>query len=136
MRPRLGRYAGAVAAKRFVYEVALEQDGTATAEGGAPVPPDTTWTPEHLLVASLARCTVMSLRFHADRAGVSVDVSAAAKAGVTRPEDESRFRVVELTCRLDVTLAPLPADSAVAQLLSQAEHDCFVGASLKASHCV
>ena len=34
------------------------------------VPPE--WTPEHLLLAALGRCSLASLRHHADRAGLAV----------------------------------------------------------------
>ena len=42
------------------------------------------------------------------------------------------MRIVDISCRLDITLDPLPDLSTVEQLLADAEHDCFVGASLKA----
>ena len=118
-------------AKQFEYVVDVQQDGTALAEGRSPSAQDLTWTPEHLLLEALARCTLLSLRFHADRAGVAVDARASASAVVTRPKAEQRFRLVEIACRLHVRLDPLPETPAVEQLLAQAEHDCFVGASLK-----
>ena len=118
-------------AKQFEYVVDIKPDGTALAEGGSPSAQDLTWAPEHLLLESLARCTLVSLRFHADRAGTSVDASATASAVVTRPKAERRFRIVEIACCLNVTLDPLPETLNVEQLLAQAEHDCFVGASLK-----
>jgi organic hydroperoxide reductase OsmC/OhrA len=117
--------------KQFDYLVALDLDGTALAEGRSPSTPQLTWTPEHLLLESLVRCTVASLRFHADRIGVSVDASGTGRAAVTRPPREQRMRIVDIVCRLDLVLEPLPEPSAVAQLLADAEHDCFVGATLK-----
>ena len=119
--------------KRFEYVVALERDGTARAQGGSPAAHDLTWTPEHLLLAALVRCTVQSLGFHADREGIAVEADATATAAVTRPAAESRMRIVEVSCKLDVDLRPLPEAPAVEQLLADAEHDCFVGATLKPS---
>ena len=53
--------------KTFSYAVSVARDGAATSEkGGAPIPADDAWSPEHLVLAGLARCTLTSLRYHAD----------------------------------------------------------------------
>lgn len=116
---------------QFEYHVSLGSDGRAHAEIGSPVPRDLTWSPEHLLLESLLRCTVQSLSFHADRAGVTVDASGTAESIVERPRSEQRMRMADIACDLEVTLEPLPDAATVAQLIADAEHDCFVGASLK-----
>ncbi len=118
---------------QFEYAVSVERDGRAVAEDGAPAPRDLTWTPEHLLLESLVRCSIQSLSFHADRAGVTVDASGAAQGVVERPKGEQRMRVAEASCDIDVSLDPVPDASTVEQLLADAEHDCFVGATLKPS---
>ena len=46
------------------------------------------WTPEHLLLAGLTRCTLQSLRFHADRMGADF-VGTASAVG---PRHEARKR--------------------------------------------
>ena len=59
----------ATGAKEFRYAVALDRTGRVTADGHSPLDLDPPWTPEHLVLAGLVRCTLQSLRFHSDRAG-------------------------------------------------------------------
>ena len=99
------------------------------AEGEAALEPSDAWSAEHLVLAGLMRCTLESLRFHADRASVEVDGTAAADAVVSRRED-GRFAFTDVECRLDVQLAPAPQAEKLIELLDLAERDCFVGNSL------
>ena len=115
-------------AKSFEYAATLDAEGRLLADGSM-LEPEEAWTPEHLVLAGLMRCTLKSLRFHAERANVAVRGSAAAEGVVTKRED-GRFGFVELECGLDVQLDPLPEGSALTELLDLAERDCFVGASL------
>jgi organic hydroperoxide reductase OsmC/OhrA len=118
-------------AKTFEYAASLDRDGRLLAEG-TPLEPGEAWTPEHLVLAGLMRCTLESLGFHAERAGISVRESAAAsEAVVTRREEDGRYAFVEIECGLDVRLDPPPAPEALVELLDLAERDCFVGASLE-----
>ena len=56
----------AAQAKTFTYEVSLDRGGAATSsEGGSPLPDEEAWSPEHLVLAGLARCTLTSLDYHA-----------------------------------------------------------------------
>jgi uncharacterized OsmC-like protein len=121
----------AASAKTFDYAVSLDDQGDARSDGGGPVlAHDEAWSPEHLVLAGLARCTLTSLRYHADRSNVSVGGSADAKGTVTQRETDGRYAFVRIAVTLDVTLEPTPAN--VRELLSKAERDCFVGASLTA----
>jgi organic hydroperoxide reductase OsmC/OhrA len=120
-----------VRAKEFHYAVSLDRAGRVTADGEAQLDLERAWTPEHLVLAGLARCTLQSLRFHADRAGVDFVASAEASAVVTRPAPEERYAFVEIDIQLDVEVEPLPPPSELQELLSLAERDCFVGASLR-----
>lgn len=122
-----------MSAKHFEYAVSVQQDGTARAEGRSPAAHDLTWSPEHLLLESFVRCSFQSLQFHADRANVAVEGAGEARARVLRPPGEQRMRIVDLTCRLELTLDPLVEPAVVEQLLADAEHDCFVGATLKSA---
>jgi uncharacterized OsmC-like protein len=118
-------------AKTFSYAVALGGDGTATsAEGGSPLAEEDAWSPEHLVLAGLARCTLKSLRYHARRLGVEVTGSAAASGEVTQRDTDGRYAFVRIKTELEVTLEPRPEN--VRELLAKAERDCFVGASLTA----
>jgi organic hydroperoxide reductase OsmC/OhrA len=120
-------------AKRFEYAVSVDPGGQAHAEDGGPLELDESWTPEHLVLAGLVRCTLESLRYHAGRAGISVRGGGTVTGVVTRRDDDGRYGLVEADCRLDVELEPLPGDEPLAELLAKAERDCFVGASLRAA---
>jgi uncharacterized OsmC-like protein len=121
----------AASAKSFTYAVALDGAGDARSDdGGAVLAHDDAWTPEHLVLAGLARCTLTSLRYHGRRVDVVADGSANASGTVTQRETDGRYAFVRIKVELDVTLEPVPAN--VRELLSKAERDCFVGASLTA----
>ncbi|MGH3040771.1 MAG: OsmC family protein [Gaiellaceae bacterium] len=118
-------------ARTFEYAASLDGEGRLLADGDA-LEPGEAWSPEHLVLAGLMRCTLKSLRFHADRAGISVRGSASAEGMVTKREEDGRFAFVEIECGLDVELEPPSEEGALTQLLDLAERDCFVGASLTA----
>ena len=117
--------------KRFEYLVSVGDDGSARAEGRSSAS-NLTWSPEHLLFESLLRCSLQSLRFHADRANVAVEGGGVAMARVSRPAGEQRMRVVNVRCRLAIRPDALTDSASVEQLLADAQHGCFVGATLKA----
>lgn len=114
--------------KRFEFSASVGRDGSLCAEERERLDPGETWTPEHLVLAALCRCTLASLRFHAERAEVRAAGTAAASGVVTKREDDGRYAFVEVLCGLDVTLDPAPDDAG--ELLALAERDCFVSASL------
>jgi organic hydroperoxide reductase OsmC/OhrA len=111
-----------VKAKEFRYSIALDRAGRVTADGQAP---------EHLVLEGLARCTLESLRFHTNRAGVDFVASAKAAGLVTRPAPGERYAFVEINVEIDLELEPVPETDALRELLGLAERDCFVGASLR-----
>jgi organic hydroperoxide reductase OsmC/OhrA len=119
-------------AKRFEYSASVERDGRLLGRDDAPLELSEGWTPEHLLLAALGRCTLTSLDHHAKRAGVAARGSASASGVVTRREGDGRFAFVEIDCRLDVDLEPAPPAEELSELLGLAERDCFIGASLTA----
>jgi organic hydroperoxide reductase OsmC/OhrA len=108
--------------REFRYSIALDRAGRMTADGDAP---------EHLVLEGLARCTLQSLRFHADRSGIDFVASATASGLVTKPASAERYSFVEIDVRVDVELEPVPSPDALRELLELAERDCFVGASLR-----
>jgi uncharacterized OsmC-like protein len=115
-------------AKEFEYEIAQDRAGRVTAGGQAPLDLDEAWTPEHLVLAGLVRCTLQSLRFHANRAGVDFLAEASASGRVTKRDSDGRYAFVELEVSVELELEPEPTD--LGELLAKAERDCFVGASL------
>jgi organic hydroperoxide reductase OsmC/OhrA len=121
----------AAKAKEFRYAIGLDRAGRVTADGRAPLQLDPAWTPEHLLLAGLVRCTLQSLRFHADHEGVDFVASASAAAMVTKRPEDGRYAFVELEVELELKIEPAPVGDELRALLAKAERDCFVGASLK-----
>ncbi len=121
----------AAGAKSLSYAVSVARDGAATSDkGGSPIPAEEAWTPEHLVLAGLARCTLTSLRYHARRDGIEVTGGADATGDVTQRDTDGRYAFVRIKVELDITLDPVP--SSVRELVAKAERDCFVGASLTA----
>lgn len=119
-------------AKRFEYAIGVDRAGQISAEGGPPVQLDEGWSPDHVLLASVARCTIKSLRYHAERAGMDLVAEAETSGVVTKREEDGRYAFVEIDCRIDVELEPAPgSDEKLRELLAKAERDCFVGASLR-----
>jgi organic hydroperoxide reductase OsmC/OhrA len=116
--------------KEFNYAIELDRAGRLTADGRSQLDLDPAWTPEHLVLAGLVRCTLQSLRFHAERVGVDFVSAAAASARVTRREADGRYAFVELDVDLELEVEPLPAPEQLRELIDKAERDCFVGASL------
>lgn len=116
--------------KRFEYRIAVEREGRLTADGASPLEIEEAWSPDHLLLAALARCTIKSLRHHAERAEIRVAASAEAAGAVAKRASDDLFAFVEISCALDVELDPEPGADDLKALLLSAERDCFVGSSL------
>jgi uncharacterized OsmC-like protein len=123
----------AVRAKELRYAVDLTTAGELTDENGVALDAPAEWSPEHLLLAALVRCSLKSLRYHAERRGVDVrSTSGSSRTLVTKRETDERYALVETDVELVVELAPEPEPDALAELLALAERDCFVGSSLTA----
>lgn len=118
-------------AKEFRYSIALDRAGRVTADGQAQLDLDPAWKPEHLVLAGLVRCTLQSLRFHAVRSELDFVAAASADALVTRPAPGERYAFVEIDVEIDLRVEPVPPPDALRELLTLAERDCFVGASLR-----
>jgi organic hydroperoxide reductase OsmC/OhrA len=117
-------------AKRTEYVVNVDRALRPSLDGGRAlldVPDD--WTPEHLVLAALASCTLISLHHHARRAGVDITAQATARGAVS-PREDGRWGFVDFECLVDVELDPTPPGDETAALLARAENGCFIGASL------
>ncbi len=121
-----------VRVREFSYDVSLDREWAArSALGGTTLPnEEKEWTPEHLVLAGLCRCSLTSFRYHARRAGHEPIASASAHGVVTRREEDGRFAFVQIRVALDVVLEPQPPRDEIAELVLKGERDCFVGASL------
>ena len=128
---RRGYGAGVSAeAKRFEYAVDVDRAGRVAVATHEPLQLADEWTPDHLLLAALARCTIESAAYHARRSGADLVASASASGVVTKREEDGRYAFVEIECALDVEVEPTPSRDDLDALLAKAERDCFVGASL------
>jgi uncharacterized OsmC-like protein len=120
-------------AKEFRYAIGLDRTDRVTADGRSPVDLEAAWKPEHLLLAGLVRCTLQSLRFHAEPLGIDFLANGSASGMVTRRPEDGRYAFVEIDVELDLELDPPPPEGELAALLAKAERDCFIGASLEPS---
>lgn len=114
--------------KTFEYAIEVDRGGRMTIPGGAQIAPAEGWTPDHLLLAALVRCSIDSFTFHARRDGHEVAAAGEAQGTVTRRESDGRYAFVEISVRIDAQLTPRAEDAA--GLIEKAERDCFVGATL------
>jgi uncharacterized OsmC-like protein len=116
----------------FSYGITLDRDWIATSDrGGSPLfSEEKEWSPEHLVLTGLVRCTLTSFRYHARRAGHEPVTSGSVSGTVTRRESDERFALVEARVDLDVVFDAPPSPDDVRALIEKGERDCFVGASL------
>ncbi|MBV8479827.1 MAG: OsmC family protein [Actinobacteria bacterium] len=122
-----------ITSKEMGYEVRLDADGTMRTEDDSTFAAPERWSAEHLLLASILRCTAKSLDYSARKKGVAgVTVSGSAKGLVRRREEDGRFAVVRTDLALDVTFDPKPGRAEEHDILTWAERGCFIGSSLTA----
>jgi organic hydroperoxide reductase OsmC/OhrA len=114
--------------KVFEYVVEIDRGGRMTVPGGAQLERPEGWSPDHLLLAALVRCSIDSLVHHARRAGHEAEVAGSAEGTVTKRDSDGRYAFVSIRVSLDVRLSPRADDHT--ELIARAERDCFVGASL------
>ena len=117
----------AVPRPRTEYRIELGRDGTFQTERGHVLEVPRPWTPEHMLLAALTRCSLLALEHHARLTSIEVEGAGGATGSVDRRPD-GIWAFVDIECSLDVTLRPAPED--VTALLERAERGCFVGSSL------
>jgi organic hydroperoxide reductase OsmC/OhrA len=121
----------AAPARELRFAVDLAPSGELREENGGALVVPAEWTPEHLLLAALIRCSLASFRHHAERAGLEVAGAAGStRALVTKRESDRRYAVVGSDVELAVEIEPEPGAAELVELLAKAERDCFVGASL------
>jgi hypothetical protein len=97
-------------AKEFTYDVLLEDGGVMLADGTGAIDAPEAWKPDHFLVAALLRCTLQSLRYHADRAGLEASGRGEGRALVTKRAEDERYALVEIVVSYDIALESDPGD--------------------------
>jgi organic hydroperoxide reductase OsmC/OhrA len=119
--------------KVLEYAVEVDRAGRMTVPGGAQLAAPEGWSPDHLLLAALVRCSLASLEYHARRAGNGVESSRGnARAVFARRESDGRYAAAEIDVELGIELRTQPGEEELRDLLDKAERDCFIGASLTA----
>ncbi len=116
---------------RTEYRVELETERCFVSDRDVPLELPRAWTPEHLVLAALVRCSLLAFEHHARRASLEMDGRGSARGSIDR-RDDGLYAFVEIECDLDVSLRPEPAPERVAELVGQAERGCFVGSSFTA----
>jgi organic hydroperoxide reductase OsmC/OhrA len=113
------------------FRFAVDLGDQLRTEDGTPLAADAAWTPEHLLLAALVRCSLASLDHHARRAGNHVErAHGSARALFARREADGRYAATEIDVALEVRLTQEPGEQERETLFEKAERDCFIGASL------
>jgi organic hydroperoxide reductase OsmC/OhrA len=115
-------------AKVLEYAVEVDRGNRMTIPGGAQIEQAEGWSPDHLLLAALVRCSIDSFTYHARRAGHGVSASGSAHGKITRRDTDGRYAFVKIDVAIDAQLEPRADDAE--GLIAKAERDCFVGASL------
>jgi len=91
--------------------------------------PGTLWSPETLLVASVANCFVLTLRALARTAGLRwLGVECRVEGVLERVEGVTRF--TRFTTYAKLTLPSGSDEAAARRLLERAEHGCLIANSL------
>jgi organic hydroperoxide reductase OsmC/OhrA len=118
----------ATQAKVLEYAVEIDRGNRMTIPGGAQIEHAEGWSPDHLLLAALVRCSIDSFTYHARRAGHDVSASGSGHGKITKRESDGRYAFATIAVAIDAQLEPRTNDTDA--LIAKAERDCFVGASL------
>jgi organic hydroperoxide reductase OsmC/OhrA len=115
------------------FGVTVDRDRVARSGlGGSGIPREEEWSPEHLVLAALVRCSLGSLDYAARRVGVEAAGSGSAHGVVTKRKGDGLHAFVEIETTFDVELRASLAPDELRALLQKAEHGCFVSNSLTA----
>ncbi len=132
--------------KVFTYSADLRWDGSRRASvhaGDRPelivVPPSefpsgdgANWSPEHLFLASLQSCTMLSYIAHCAHHGLEiVSYESRAEGMLERRESDRRYAFTSVNLTVHTRMAGGHA-AAARGLTAKAERDCFISASTTA----
>lgn len=132
--------------KPYFYETEIEWKGErdlTLGSGTLPVieagaPPEFkgregNWSPEHLFVASLNSCYVLTLLAIAELSKVSLfSVSSTAKGKLEKVQGSS-FQVTEIVVNPRIVIASANDLSRMPRILEKAKENCFVSNSIKSA---
>ena len=122
----------AVKQRVFEFEIAVDRGRTSrSALGGGDLEREDEWWPEHLVLAALVRCTLASMDYSARKAGLDVVGEGRAHGTVAKRDSDGLYAFVDIRSRLEIELDPPPEQSAVRELIAEAERGCFVSNSIE-----
>jgi organic hydroperoxide reductase OsmC/OhrA len=137
----------ALRSKVFTYQAELHWEGGRTAavsSGSRPQlpisPPEDfpggegeRWSPEHLFLAALQSCTMLSFLAHCAHNELDVEAYSATTSGsIERRAADQRYAFSRVEMEVRARMAPGHAQAARA-LTGKAERDCFITASTTAA---
>lgn len=132
--------------RTFSYDTALEWEGgrscrvtagdrpplVVTPPGEFPGGGHGQWSPEHLYLASLQSCTMLSFLAHCAHNGVEVvGYTSRATGEIARRDDDRRYAFSRVLVEVDARVAGGHSELA-SSLRAKAERDCFITASTSA----
>ena len=132
--------------KDFTYTTELEWTGgrsSVARAGGRPeivvVPPrdfpsgdEAEWSPEHLFLASLQSCTMLSFVAHCAHHGLEIgSYESRAEGTLQRRDSDRRYAFTGVEVTVHAKMAGGHA-AAARELTAKAERDCFISASTTA----
>jgi organic hydroperoxide reductase OsmC/OhrA len=121
----------AVKPRVLEFDVSVDSDRRSrSALGGPALARDDEWTPEHLVLAALVRCTLASMDHSARKAGLAAVGSGRAHGTVTKRAADGLYAFVDIESELEIELEPRPPREVVDELVARAERGCFVSNSL------
>ncbi|MGH7827525.1 MAG: OsmC family protein [Candidatus Binatia bacterium] len=133
-------------AKTFFYETAIEWKRAREGEvQGANLPPIPTgappefqgragnWTPEHLLVASVNGCFMLTLLAIAENSKVSLVSYSSTAKGKLEKVHGAGFQITEIVIKPKIVIASGQDIARVPRLLEKAKDNCFITNSIKSA---
>lgn len=128
----------------YFYESELEWKGDKDLKLGAgklsPIdagaPPefkgrDTNWSPEHLFVASLNSCYILTLLAIAEFSKISIVSLVSTAKGKLAKNKETGYQITEIVVKPKIVIASTSDLTRVPRLLEKAKENCFVSNSIK-----
>lgn len=93
--------------------------------------PEGTWSPEHLLVASVAACLMTTFRAIAAASGLEVVAYRDDAIGRLVLDEDHPYRIDRVVLRPEVTIADPAKVERAHRLLEKAERACLIGRSVR-----
>jgi peroxiredoxin-like protein len=130
----------------FYYETEIEWTGQRTGRLQGPGLPDISvgappefggregnWSPEHLLVASLNSCFMLTLLAIAENSKVPLVSVASSAKGTLEKVEGGGYQVTKIALKPRVVVAAAGDLSRIGRLLEKAKQNCFISNSIKSA---